>query len=336
MAEVKLLSGQALATAIRELFNSKGALRCAVAFWGPEMAALAARRSAKVVLDVAMKGTSQNAMKALGVPNKTNVRVLDYLHSKLYIGEDHAILASANASHNAIGSGINPPLLREAGILIDRIEKPGLYRELEQLFGQYWDESRVATQDDLERAVKTSRILAARDQVTGNNDFSSVLDAVLANPDGFERTAFVFADVQLREPDKASATAAYDETLAMLDGAHNHRQLICTNCDGDEDRVLSEVSYIIMYWFGPGSGIYAYHDIVRVKTSDGSIAFFGNRQWSTVRRQIGLAERLRIIDFWQADRERAQALANLEGGSPGERFVVRRHDDLFSKLEAGG
>ena len=118
--------------------------RCAVAFWGPAAAAQAAARSARVVLDVSMGCTSRNALLALGVPHSRNVKVLDGLHAKLYIADDCAILTSANASGNALGSDLLPPVLKEAGVLIERGNEPEAYAAATRLFQRYWDAGAVA------------------------------------------------------------------------------------------------------------------------------------------------------------------------------------------------
>lgn len=107
MAE--LLTGKKLAKAIRGILKEESGGRFAVAFWGPAAGRLAAVSKAKVVLDISMGGTSRNALEALGAPSNRAIRVLDRLHAKLYIGANKAVVASSNASKNALGDHASPP-----------------------------------------------------------------------------------------------------------------------------------------------------------------------------------------------------------------------------------
>lgn len=84
---MNVLSGEKLAKAIRQIFLSRGELNCAVAFWGPNAGAQAAKRSARWFSTFSMGGTSRNALKALGVPSNRNIRVLDRLHAKIHISK---------------------------------------------------------------------------------------------------------------------------------------------------------------------------------------------------------------------------------------------------------
>lgn len=111
---------------------------------GPDIAAQAAARSARVVLDISMGCTSRNALIKLGVPDNPNVRVLDRLHAKIYVAEDCAI--------------------EEAGVWIGRREDPAAYNAAKSLCARYWKSAKVAGRADLERAAKAPTFLPARDR----------------------------------------------------------------------------------------------------------------------------------------------------------------------------
>lgn len=329
---MKLLAGRTLARAIRRMLQDEGQLRCAVAFWGPAAAAQAAARSAKVVLDVSMGCTSRNALLALGVPRNRNVKVLDGLHAKLYISHDRAIVTSANASRNALGSDLIPPLLEEAGVLIERRNEPTAYAAAKRLFQRYWNAATVAGSADLRRAAKATPLSAARDHQPPQSIPPSVLDELLAEPTKFAQCLFIFGDERLTRPEAIRATEAYERSIEQDEDA-TPRRLICATYDHREDLLLQEASYVIMYWFGRDAGILAYHDIVRVPTGDGLIAFFGRKHWSTVRSRLKLFGIVTVTGYWQADRDRAEMIACRDGRTPGGRFVILRHDELHEALE---
>jgi hypothetical protein len=146
---MKILNGVNLAAAVMELFEARGRLRCAVAFWGPHLAQRAFSRNAEVILDISMGGTSRNALAAFGLEESklpsanSKVRVLDGLHSKIFLGEQQAVIGSANASCNALGGNGRAPSLEEAGVLIDRLEDHEAYLRLVEIYEQYHGKSRV-------------------------------------------------------------------------------------------------------------------------------------------------------------------------------------------------
>lgn len=326
---MKVLAGKKLAKAIRQIFLDRGELNCAVAFWGPNAGAQAAKRSAKVVLDVSMGGTSRNALKALGVPGNRNIRVLDRLHAKIYISPDYAIVASSNASANALGYGRSPPVLEEAGVLIRRDEDAAAYRGARRIFRRYWRAATVAGPADLQRAARAPMFMPARDRAPSTTSAGSVLDELLAQPERFTQTVFVFADAKLEPKERRLAHDAYE---AEIGGEGIRRNLICAIQDSDEASALEGGTYVIMYWFGPSAGILAYHDVIRVRAGD-LLAFYGRQHWSTVRNRIGLLGILTLRGFWGADRSRAAALAARDGSPRGQRFVVMRSDELYEALE---
>jgi hypothetical protein len=269
---------------------------------------------------------------ALGVPHNRNVRVLDGLHAKLYIAKDLAIVTSANASRNALGSNLLPPVLEEAGVLIARHDEPEAFAAAKRLFQRYWNAATTGHSSDLRRAVKAASFAAARDNQPAHPAVPSVLDELFAEPERFARTLFIFGDERLTPEEASRAKEAYERSID--EGEHTTpRQLICATYDRGEDLLLLEASYVVMYWFGRRAGVLAYHDIVRVAAGAGLIGFFGRKHWSTVRSRLGLPSIVTLAHYWEADRDRAELIAGRDGGESGGRFVILRHDELYEILE---
>lgn len=330
-----VLWGKELAKKIRAMFAEERPIRCAVAFWGPEVAELARKNDAEVILDISMGGTAKNALFALGVPDNRKIRVLDNLHSKIYLGASGAIVGSANASSSALGSFNGKPRLEEAGVWIPQLNEPQAYREVEKLFVQYRKRSKRAKQSDLDRAPFLSRNRAARDQNTNVSDHVASIFALLkTEPDRFESTAFIFGDQKADVEDKKEAKSAYDMEFPIEKG-DSKRSLICTYCDADENLILEECAFVIMYWFGRGLDIYAYHDIVRVQVEKDVVAFFGKRHWPTIRNRLDLAFPHNKAEYWKSDSSMAhQFLTEKCGDKRGKRFWIMSYGELYATLES--
>lgn len=325
---MRVLHGRGLATAIKDMLDGEDGVRCAVAFWGPAIAARARRRGATVVLDLSMRGTTRNALTALGVRRKgmtaavgDRVRVLDRLHAKIYLGRDTAIIGSANASLNALGRDGGEPALREAGVAIDRIADPDGFADAERLWRRFLKASRAVTPKDLDRAPHVAATPAARDVDERASDPStSILDAALRRPDDFTSTVLVFGDHDISTEDESVVAGDYEEEQGETPRRHG-RALICTFWDGvAPDRDLLTALRVVMFWFGKKPGIYAYDEIVQVE-QEGRRSFFGRRRWPTVGRTLGLGG-VTATAAWDADRERAVRMAAMERQAVGKRFVV--------------
>ena len=150
------MGGAKLAERIREVCHGQGPHHLAVAFWGaqmPEILFPQGLHSVEVVLDVVMGGTSKDALHALGVPESASVSVCDGLHTKLYISRDGAVIASANASANALGAGLEGGRLHELGVWIDAKEEPDAYAQAKAEFDRIKRLSRPATQRDIDLSL---------------------------------------------------------------------------------------------------------------------------------------------------------------------------------------
>jgi hypothetical protein len=334
---MKVLHGNDLAEAVRSLFETDG-LRCAVAFWGPEMAALARSRKVEVVLDISMNCTSRAALEALGVAEGMpadvvdRIGVLDGLHAKLYLGDDVAIVGSANASGNALGRSGGLPKLQEAGVLLGRQSDPEAFEQVESIWRHYLSLSRRIRPSDLDRAPLLPATRASRDDPpTTEDDAGSILEAVRLMPEAFARATFIFADHPADADEIEAGEDAYEEAHGARPRRDGRRH-ICSIDDGPElDRKLRPASQVFMWWFGSQPGLYAYHDPAWAE-HDGSTSYFGRRGWSTVRRQLGipLPSRGRA---WEVDEAEARRLMKQDGRRKGKRFVVMNHDELFDALQ---
>tara|TARA_R110002020_G_scaffold187357_1_gene385663 strand:- start:520 stop:798 length:279 start_codon:yes stop_codon:yes gene_type:complete len=89
-----------------------------------------------------------------------------------------------------------------------------------------------------------------------------------------------------------------------------------------------------MYWFGRGLGVYAYHNIVRVRVEKDMVAYFGERHWPTVQKKLGMISPYNIAEYWKNDQMIAdQLLTEKCGDERGERFWIMPYDELYATLE---
>ncbi|MDF7773767.1 phospholipase D family protein [Sphingomonas sp. AOB5] len=336
---MKILEGRELAAEILALFDQPGKLRCAVAFWGPDLAKLARGREAEVVLDISMGGTSRNALKAFGLRRKklpdpsSKVTVLDGMHAKIFLGEKLAIIGSANASRNALGNKENPPALSEAGVVVDRELDPVAYGRVEEIYKGYLERSLPVTTRDWERAVRASGNPAARDYAVPSGPApASILRALLDRPEDFGRVSFIFADDEVDAEERAEANAAYVKEVGQ-EPKNARRSLVCMlDDDPDTDAKLRGAFHVINYWFTRPVGIYAYHDIVRIEHADATVSYFGRRGWPKIREELGMP-RVTKDEAWRQDLAVAEDIAASEGQEPTDRFVVLTSDELFEHME---
>jgi hypothetical protein len=319
------------------MFEKESELRCAVAFWGPELAKLASDRSALVILDVSMGCTSRASLEALGVGPDTIskhaskfVRVLDGLHSKIYLGRDRCIIGSANASGNALGHGSSRPKLLEAAIVFDRADDSEAFSQIETLWQTYVDASRQVTLADRERAPRLAVTDAARDWRAESVHMNSVFEAVLHQPDNFKRAAFVFGDSNIDRYDLVEANEGYRIEFEAMPNDHR-RSHVCSSDPGDPtDDVFRSAAMIINFWFGRSPGLYAYHDVVRIEHNN-CVSYYGRQSWSFVGRAVGLAH-LKKATVWDRDKRTARRLTKLEGERKGSRYVALPADAVSEEL----
>lgn len=335
---MRVLEGLELAAAVRTLFETEDELRGAVAFWGPEYSKLALARGAKVILDLSMGCTSKASLEAFGIgPERVSahalkhVRVLDGLHAKIFLGADRCILGSANASGAALGRAGGPPELFEAAIEFKRNDDPTAFEKVEDLWQSYLQASREVKLADYKNAPRVAASSSARDRRGDPAEAASILQAVLEQPERFTSTAFAFGDNNIERPELDEANAGYERELEAAPKAHRRQHIYTTNPDDDLDKTFRSVDRIIIFWFGRGPGLYAYHDIVRIE-HDGSVSYYGRRSWSHVGSKIGLGNLLGK-EAWQMDQKAARKLAKLNAEAKGCRCVPLSADALCEVLE---
>lgn len=337
---MRVLEGSELAAAVRTLFETEDELRGAVAFWGPEYSKLALARGAKVILDLSMGCTSKASLEALGIGPKRvsahalkHVRVLDGLHAKIFLGADRCILGSANASGTALGRAGGPPKLLEAAIELERNDDPTAFEKVERLWQRYLKASREVKLADYEHAPRVAASSAARDRRGDAAEAASILQAVLVQPERFTSTAFAFGDNNIERPELDEANAGYERELEAAPKTHRRQHIYTTDPDDDVDGTFRSVDRIIIFWFGRGPGLYAYHDIVRIEHGR-SVSYYGRRSWSHVGSKIALGHLLRA-EAWQMDQKTARRLAKLKYEEKGYRCVALSADVLCEMLERG-
>ena len=194
----EFLDGKDLADKIREVVTGDN-VKCAVAFWGKDMAAeLGVKPDWKFICDVKMGGTSADALRALGAPNNKNLRHIEYLHAKVYISSVGVVIGSANASFNALGLGSREPKLTEVGVFYEPMSK--LWKKANEWFDDLlWDGAEV---DDKVIAE------AERTYTPPHHDLpdTSLLDLIQRNIKIFDELDFRFliASEWVLDPTKAA------------------------------------------------------------------------------------------------------------------------------------
>ncbi|MGB3795930.1 MAG: hypothetical protein WA957_06460 [Alteraurantiacibacter sp.] len=315
---MEVLSGAKLAEKIRQVCHGPGPHEMAVAFWGPHVAAAlfpSGLDGVKVILDVSMGGTSKDALHALGVPETSSVFVCDGLHTKLYIGAVGAVVASANASTNALGANLDGGWLQEVGVWIDAVVDAPAYRQAKAEFERILKASSQATQLDVDRAPSRAslRTITWREPETEN---ASLLELVAEDPERFSDTLFIFGDMKLTAEQVEAAEKAlqrfhdeevedqttFGDILMLEPGEHS-------KIDHAEPH-----SFVIMYFWSDNDRLprlQAFNSICASgKGHEGDVHFFGRDDWeyfckkhelagnllemeSLTRADLGLAKKLR-------------------------------------------
>ncbi|WP_068094630.1 phospholipase D family protein [Novosphingobium rosa] len=337
---MEILSDSEFAAAVLKLIEAPGSLRCAVAFWGPDLARLAAARDAEVVLDIRMGGTSRNALTAFGLrrdelPQQTpRVTVLNDLHAKIFIGDERAIIGSANASRNALGTAERAPSLLEAGVIFDRATEPEAYRRLVGIYESYRARSLPITRDDFDEAVSAPPNPAARDRHgDAPVDGASLLARLAGNPPAFMASGFIFGDARISTVRVRKAEKALEEVTGqpMSSSRLSH---ICTfdpDDVADEDELRNSVR-IFWFWYGSQEGVFGYTDVVRVVEADQSVSYFGRANWVGALKDVGQTH-LKRAGVWIADGSEGLAISARDGLPLGKRFVAMSSEHLFEYIE---
>ncbi len=147
---MRFLAGEQLHEAVRRVLQGSDA-RCAVAFWGngaESTGLFVDANTAKIVCNLSMGGTNPGVIRTLK-KRGADVRQLDVLHAKVYIGRSAAVVASANASSNGLAlEGLEQTHWSEAGVEIELNNAADVI----SWFDHTWSQSREITEQDLRRA----------------------------------------------------------------------------------------------------------------------------------------------------------------------------------------
>jgi hypothetical protein len=173
---MRFLHGAALNEAISSIL-AENSIRCAVAFWGKGADALITgrkRQQIHLICNLMSGATNPHVIRKLQ-ESGAEVRQADILHAKVYIGRDHAVVASANASANGLGlEGSEQRHWIEAGV--EFTDTASVIDWFEQL----WTDSRPITAADLAKATASWKPRrAARPTVSSFADFDFEADPLI-------------------------------------------------------------------------------------------------------------------------------------------------------------
>lgn len=151
---VRLINGSELSQQIRDLF-SNGEARLAVAFWGTgaadELGLTDPNVNGRIICNLRMGGTNPDEIQKL-LDIGFQVRQCDTLHSKVYLGEQGAVIGSSNASANGLAfQGSECSGWIETNVYLPASAP---HEELSTWFETFWlsDEVRLIDETDIEVA----------------------------------------------------------------------------------------------------------------------------------------------------------------------------------------
>lgn len=334
---MRVLSGSSLASKIGEVCRGDGPRKLAVAFWGPDTPAAlfpGGLAQVEIILDVALGGTTKAALRSLGVPEASNVRVCDGLHSKLYIGAAGAVVASANASQNALGRNLEGGRLQELGVWIDAVCDAAAYREAVTEFERLFALSKAATQADVERAPeRAGRNVTWSPPAKEPVEF---LALVASDPNRFDDTLFIFGDADITEAEHAEK----EEVERELEQAGTARDELLEDIlvYGDSfnaqiERLASHRFIVMFYWRGNSRtpSLHAYDNVRRLPVGRlGNYHYQGYDSWDRYREVKGLP---RFAQDQHAIASQEVALASKLRG-PGRRGERWKEYTAFELAEA--
>lgn len=204
----QFLYGTTLSAATKQLLSESKKIRLAVAFWGEGAVGMFGKnptRDVQIICNLKMGGTNPDAIDDLRKKyGAKSVKQMDLLHAKVYIGDDCAIISSANMSANGLGAeGLSPATWVEAGYRVPIGEGNSQL----DWFNDAYSDAKEITDGDIESAralwKKRSRAFAKSVKETapvicdydfgsedfplmaweGNNKFNTSSDAVKQRPD---------------------------------------------------------------------------------------------------------------------------------------------------------
>jgi len=198
-----LLAGPALTHAIQRVTAGRK-VRCAVAFWSvdgiAEVFPSGIPSDAKVLCDILMGGTSEDALRKLSGALGEGLKHAPEMHAKVYMSSAGAVVASANASKVAMTSNGRPGSRLEVGTFSS--VDSAAYKAGAKLFATHFEEGRDV--GEREFAIARRRY---RPPLTGpmsvKPSTKSLLEMVIADPSSFRSIGFVFTSIPITEEERA-------------------------------------------------------------------------------------------------------------------------------------
>lgn len=184
---------------IKKLLKCGGNVDCAVAFIGGNSSALLPDlpQNSRIICNLDSSATNPYAVKQL-IDKGFEVRSCNFLHAKVYIGKDKAIVSSANLSSNGLSLSEDEKGWLEAGYLVtDKAEISKINEWFDYIFTSD-NISKEIKDDDLERAIKrwSEKIIDRPSNINNKNNIS-IINVLKSNPKELcERNIFVVINTE--------------------------------------------------------------------------------------------------------------------------------------------
>jgi len=237
------LPGDDNTTAIQELISNSNKLDCAVAFLGQKAERLLSETASggRIICNLSSGGTNPLVIKKLLATGSFKIRKHPFLHAKVYIGKNGAIVSSANLSAN--GLGLEAEELSgwlEAGYKVTDQKE---FKRIQNWFANLWKNSTEITPEDIKSAMNAWNKRQINRPTT--NTHGSLLQELRDNPKSLQNRNIFLAIYT----DSMSAEAR--QTLKQI----QKQKKFGVNVDAYENWAdLPENSYFIDLYIGPRGG----------------------------------------------------------------------------------
>ena len=177
---MRFLKGTEIQQQVKRLSDRSGELMAAVAYWGKDGAKLTGLkrkrecRKVRIICDLLSGSCNPSEVEELMALPGVEVKTLDRLHAKVWIGGDEVILGSANASMNGLPDNAKAIIngnIEAAALLKDR----SLSHQLKEWFEKQWKKS---TKIDGEILIHAKRVWKRR-RPSGPRAFTGTTDKLM-------------------------------------------------------------------------------------------------------------------------------------------------------------
>lgn len=169
---------------IKKLLKCGSNVDCAVAFIGGNSSALLPDlpQNSRIICNLDSAATNPYAVKQL-IDRGFEVRSCNFLHAKVYIGKDKAIVSSANLSSNGLSLSEDEKGWLEAGYLVtDKTEISKIKEWFNYIFTSD-NITKIINNNDIESAIERwSEKRVNRPVVINNKHSNSIVDVLIRNP----------------------------------------------------------------------------------------------------------------------------------------------------------